>query len=40
MPRRPRIEQAGKYHVINRGVAQMRIFEEPDDYEYFEELLC
>ena len=40
MPRRPRIEQAGKYHIINRGVAQMRIFEEPVDYEYFEELMC
>ena len=40
MPRRPRIEIAGKYHVINRGVAQMRIFEEPADYEYFEELMC
>jgi len=40
MPRRPRIEQVGQYHVINRGVAQMRIFEEPVDYEYFEELMC
>ncbi len=40
MPRRPRIEQVGKYHVINRGVAQMTIFEEPADYEYFEELMC
>ena len=40
MPRRPRIEQVGQYHVINRGVAQMRIFEEPADYEYFEELMC
>ncbi|HIC32497.1 MAG TPA: hypothetical protein EYO76_11320 [Flavobacteriaceae bacterium] len=40
MPRRPRIELAGKYHIINRGVAQMRIFEEPADYEYFEELMC
>ena len=40
MARRPRIELAGKYHVINRGVAQMRIFDEPVDYEYFEELMC
>jgi REP element-mobilizing transposase RayT len=40
MPRRPRIELIGQYHVINRGVAQMRIFEEPADYEYFEELMC
>ena len=40
MPRRPRIELVGQYHIINRGVAQMRIFEEPADYEYFEELMC
>ena len=40
MPRKPRIELAGKYHVINRGVAQMQVFEEPDDYEHFEELMC
>jgi len=40
MPRKPRIELAGKYHIINRGVAQMRIFREPSDYEYFEELMC
>ena len=40
MPRKPRIELAGKYHIINRGVAQMQIFKEPSDYEYFEELMC
>ncbi len=40
MPRKPRIELAGKYHIINRGVAQMHIFKEPADYEYFEELMC
>jgi len=40
MPRRPRIEQAGQYHIINRGVARMTIFEEPVDYEYFEDLMC
>ncbi|BAF72254.1 conserved hypothetical protein [Sulfurovum sp. NBC37-1] len=40
MARRPRIEIAGKYHIINRGVAQMHVFEEPEDYEYFEDLMC
>ena len=40
MPRRPRIELAGYYHIINRGVAQMAVFKEPADYEYFEELMC
>ncbi len=40
MPRRPRIEIAGYYHIINRGVEQRVIFKEADDYEYFEELMC
>jgi len=40
MPRRPRIEIAGYYHIINRGVDKMNIFRHKDDYEYFEELMC
>ncbi|SFV56762.1 hypothetical protein MNB_SV-3-838 [hydrothermal vent metagenome] len=40
MPRKPRIEIAGYYHIINRGVDKMNIFRQPDDYEYFEELMC
>ena len=40
MPRRPRIEIAGYYHIINRGVEQRVVFKEPADYEYFEELMC
>jgi len=40
MPRRPRIEIAGYYHIINRGVEQRVIFKEASDYEYFEELMC
>ena len=40
MPRKPRIELIGKYHIINRGVEQRKIFEEPADYEYFEDLMC
>jgi len=40
MARRPRIEIAGYYHIINRGVEQRTIFKEPADYEYFEELMC
>jgi len=40
MPRKPRIEIAGYYHVINRGVEQRVIFKETEDYEKFEELLC
>jgi REP element-mobilizing transposase RayT len=40
MPRKPRIEIAGYYHVINRGVEQRVIFKEAEDYEKFEALLC
>ena len=31
MPRKPRIEIAGYYHVINRGVEQRVIFKEKED---------
>jgi len=40
MPRKPRIEISGYYHIINRGVEQRTIFEDAQDYEYFEELMC
>ena len=40
MPRKPRIEIAGYYHIINRGVEQRTIFEDAQDCEYFEELMC
>ena len=40
MPRKPRIEINGYYHVINRGVEQRVIFNDSEDYEYFEELMC
>jgi REP element-mobilizing transposase RayT len=40
MPRKPRIEIAGYYHIINRGVEQRVIFKERADYEQFEELMC
>ena len=35
MPRKPCIELAGKYHIINRGVAQMHIFKEPAEAEAY-----
>ena len=40
MPRKPRIEIPGFYHLVNRGVAQCVVFKEAGDYAYFEELLC
>ncbi|MBD3808589.1 MAG: transposase [Epsilonproteobacteria bacterium] len=39
MPRRPRVEQAGFHHVINRGVARGAIFLDEDDYRAFLEIL-
>jgi REP element-mobilizing transposase RayT len=40
VPRKPRIEIPGYYHIINRGVEQRTIFKEEEDYKYFTELLC
>jgi len=40
MPRKPRIEIAGYYHIINRGVEQRAIFKEANDYKEFEALMC
>jgi len=40
MPRKPRMELPGKYHIVNRGVEQRVVFKEPEDYKHFEELLC
>jgi DNA-directed RNA polymerase specialized sigma subunit len=38
MPRKPRVEIAGYYNVINRGIEQRVIFEEKEDYEKFENI--
>ena len=40
MPRKPRIEIPGYYHVINRGVEQRNLFLDNEDFRTFEELLC
>lgn len=40
MARKPRIEIAGYYHIVNRGVEQRVIFKEASDYEQFEALMC
>ena len=40
MPRRPRICPAGTcFHVINRAVARLTLFEKQEDYEAFERVL-
>jgi REP-associated tyrosine transposase len=41
MPRRPRTSTGGlAYHVLNRGVAQMDVFEDDGDYAAFERVLA
>ena len=40
MPRRPRIDMVGYYHVVNRGVDQRIIYKDDDDFKMFLELVC
>ena len=40
MPRRPRIDMVGYYHIVNRGVEQRIIYEEDEDFETFLVMLC
>lgn len=39
MPRRPRIDQEGFHHVLNRGVARQDVFLDPSDFEFFLKLM-
>src|SRR5688572_18565976 len=40
MPRRPRLAAGGlAYHVLNRRVGRLSLFEEPADYTAFEKIL-
>lgn len=39
MPRKPRIEKIGFYHIINRGVARANIYLSDDDYVEFLNIL-
>lgn len=40
MPRRPRIDLAGYYHVVSRGVNHADIYEDDVDYEIFLKIVC
>ncbi|BBG65737.1 hypothetical protein NNO_1034 [Hydrogenimonas sp.] len=40
MPRKPRIEIPGFYHIINRGVEQRVVFHSSEDFQHFMETLC
>ena len=40
MPRRPRLATGGiAYHVLNRRVSRLPLFEKPGDYPAFEKVL-
>jgi len=40
MPRKPRlIVENGVYHVISRGISEIEIFKEDNDYIYFLKIL-
>lgn len=39
MPRKERYQEPGHYHIINRGVERRNIYLEPEDYEFFLDLL-
>ena len=41
MPRGPRVAPRGLvYHVLNRGVVRLALFEKDGDYEAFERVLA
>jgi putative transposase len=41
MPRRPRLSTGGiAYHVLNRRVGRLELFEKPADYFTFEKILA
>ncbi|WP_458699918.1 transposase [Sulfurospirillum sp. 1307] len=39
MSRKRRYQEPGQYHIINRGVERRLVFFEPEDYEFFSDLL-
>jgi len=40
MPRRPRIDMVGYYHLVNRGVEQRIVYNDDEDFTTFLEMLC
>ena len=40
MPRRPRVDMAGFYHVVNRGVDRRVIYKDDEDHKTFLQILC
>jgi len=39
MPRKPRVEKIGFYHILNRGVARDNVYLSDDDYSQFLNIL-
>ena len=40
MPRRPRLDVIGYYHIVNRGVDKRIVYKNDEDFKHFLELLC
>jgi hypothetical protein len=40
MPRRPRIDMVGYYHIVNRGVEQRIVYKDKEDFAMFLKFLC
>jgi REP element-mobilizing transposase RayT/predicted transcriptional regulator len=40
MPRRPRVDMVGYYHVLNRGVEQRVVYKDDEDYNKFLFIVC
>jgi len=40
MPRRPRLDGIGHYHIVNRGVDRRVVYKDDEDFNYFLGLLC
>lgn len=40
MPRRPRLDVIGHYHIVNRGVDRRVVYKDDEDFNYFLGLLC
>lgn len=40
MPRLPRLDVKGNYHIVNRGVDKRAVYKDEEDFHHFLELLC
>ncbi len=40
MPRRPRVDMVGPYHIVNRGVDRRVIYKDDEDHKTFLQILC